>query len=635
MTWRPASTRRCLLAAVAALLAVLLPATTARGQAKGAALTVVGVDAESYPRIFLTLDYADAHGSGADTLPDADLHVRVGEPAIEGEVAGVEAAAEPLAVAIVIDRSPAMADVATPLSERSRDLAVQVSALLDRLPADSRIALIAFDSAATVAFPLTADGGGARNTLGELLKESLPEQAARYALGDAMALAAAELAKAPASPAAVFVFGAGSPDAAVDRAALREALTPPDKAPVSVTIVGLGSDQAGAFTTTPGDPEGLRNLAGDLGGVFLPYYAADIAAVKPLAEALFERYELVIKRRIRHRIAVELGPLGTGEQRLEVTLGDSSAVSTITIPPARPQVRVRVPATDLQGVVRLSSEVIFAQTPLQQVEYILNNIPLGTASTPPDFAFELDTGAPLITRSFQVGEEYELFVAATDQSGAVNRSEPIRVRLLAPPPPSGFPARVMAVVREHGPLALTAVLVLVALGGGFVLFRRLRRDPNGRGGVADDPEAGAESNPLRKPTARHEQAAQRRTARFQQSAARKTARYGASEPRAVAFQILLADKQRVFTLSPSKRVCTIGFDAGNDIQLDDSFVSGLHARLNLSSSGVEIMDLNSLNGVFVGAEKLQLTPNQPHLLHDNATFWIGPKVSLSIKQVGV
>lgn len=53
-----------------------------------------------------------------------------------------------------------------------------------------------------------------------------------------------------------------------------------------------------------------------------------------------------------------------------------------------------------------------------------------------------------------------------------------------------------------------------------------------------------------------------------------------------------------------KTALTIGRDAGNDIQIDNPAVSGVHARIWSEGDAVYIEDAGSLNGTFVNGEKI-------------------------------
>jgi pSer/pThr/pTyr-binding forkhead associated (FHA) protein len=60
-------------------------------------------------------------------------------------------------------------------------------------------------------------------------------------------------------------------------------------------------------------------------------------------------------------------------------------------------------------------------------------------------------------------------------------------------------------------------------------------------------------------------------------------------------------------------------------------VSRDHARLLLLQGGqLQISDLGSTNGTFVGRDRRRLAPNAPELLAPGEPFWIGPEVKLVV-----
>src|SRR5690606_20004276 len=64
----------------------------------------------------------------------------------------------------------------------------------------------------------------------------------------------------------------------------------------------------------------------------------------------------------------------------------------------------------------------------------------------------------------------------------------------------------------------------------------------------------------------------------------------------------------------------IGRDAGNDVTLVDPLVSKRHARIEVASTFVEIVDLNSANGILVDGglvQRLRVIPGQSFVLGDS------------------
>jgi pSer/pThr/pTyr-binding forkhead associated (FHA) protein len=80
------------------------------------------------------------------------------------------------------------------------------------------------------------------------------------------------------------------------------------------------------------------------------------------------------------------------------------------------------------------------------------------------------------------------------------------------------------------------------------------------------------------------------------------------------------------------RQCTVGREPLHDISLGNHQVSRNHARLTLVAGGVELTDLGSANGTFVGEQKRRLEPDQPRVVAFGDVFWIGPEIKLCVEQ---
>ena len=65
--------------------------------------------------------------------------------------------------------------------------------------------------------------------------------------------------------------------------------------------------------------------------------------------------------------------------------------------------------------------------------------------------------------------------------------------------------------------------------------------------------------------------------------------------------IVTKDGATLAEYSLSKRECIIGRDKLADIVINDSYVSKLHAMLQLYANGVVLLDLNSTNGTLVNS----------------------------------
>ena len=90
------------------------------------------------------------------------------------------------------------------------------------------------------------------------------------------------------------------------------------------------------------------------------------------------------------------------------------------------------------------------------------------------------------------------------------------------------------------------------------------------------------------------------------------------------------DVSRVFEVLPG--TTTIGRQPGNDLVLEHPQVSRLHARIDCSATGCQIVDLGSSNGMTVNHKRL--VPQVPVLLAPGAIIRIGP-FELAVEQVQV
>jgi hypothetical protein len=66
---------------------------------------------------------------------------------------------------------------------------------------------------------------------------------------------------------------------------------------------------------------------------------------------------------------------------------------------------------------------------------------------------------------------------------------------------------------------------------------------------------------------------------------------------------------------------TLGAEAGNDVILDDAYVSGKHARLNWDGANWWVEDLGSRNGTFITGHRCQ--PHTPQILPTGGILKIG------------
>lgn len=72
-----------------------------------------------------------------------------------------------------------------------------------------------------------------------------------------------------------------------------------------------------------------------------------------------------------------------------------------------------------------------------------------------------------------------------------------------------------------------------------------------------------------------------------------------------------------------KQPLLIGRGNENDIVIDNQEVSRRHALLRLTENGVEVIDLSSINGTFIGAEKKRIVNTSIFLIKNKEILWIG------------
>lgn len=181
------------------------------------------------------------------------------------------------AVALIIERSAAMGAAGTPHSTRLEDAILLASMLRELAPPGSSFAVVTLDSAARVALPPTADGEASVASLAALEPGPAPRPTLPV-FGEALALAQAQLATAPAGPRAVVAFLAGGFPAAA-----------PDEA-VSVELPLLLVDHG------PGGPApgGLAPFAAGLDAGYAPYASADIADLPAMGRAVQQQLKALV-----------------------------------------------------------------------------------------------------------------------------------------------------------------------------------------------------------------------------------------------------------------------------------------------------------------------------------------------------
>lgn len=77
-----------------------------------------------------------------------------------------------------------------------------------------------------------------------------------------------------------------------------------------------------------------------------------------------------------------------------------------------------------------------------------------------------------------------------------------------------------------------------------------------------------------------------------------------------------------------KDTLTIGRDEQNDIRIDDIEISRFHARVMRTEQGYSLIDMESMNGTYIGGELLE----KSHPLTEGDLIGIGESVVLSFEK---
>lgn len=248
-------------------------------------------------------------------------------------VAPAPLAPKPLALALLVDTRPAMAEEATPHATRLDDARALATALLDRLPGGSQVGLVTLGPEARVAAPLSADLALLRRALAELQPSpAQPDSSFRKPLAEALRLAAAQLAAAPPAQRAVAAFVAPSAGAVGFL---------PGLAPEGLLVVTLGEDEAGA--------DGA-----------LSFHAADAAALAERFGAYDGRLQTFLGA-ARVRLALPVGELAPGAHRVVVDGCGAPLTLPFTVAPTTPPLALAsaqpLPAIGLSAAIALPCAV--------------------------------------------------------------------------------------------------------------------------------------------------------------------------------------------------------------------------------------------------------------------------------------
>lgn len=292
---------------LAALLSLLVGAALAFGAEKSL-LRIRQANLARDGQVTLTVSVA---GEGTDRVLDAGSF-RVTEQGSPIEITGfhplVSSQVQKVAVALVLDIS------GSTKGKPLEDAKAAAKAFVQRLPPQVVVAVVAFESSASLRQDFTADHSALINTIDAL------QAAGETALYDGVALASATLAKLPEHQHNIVVFSDGKDTVA--RTSLEQAIDAAKSIASPVTAVGL--------VTADFDGAALESLAAGTGGKSVP-----VEGSQQLAET-FDRVakEIASQYVITYR-ATRLEPK---ELEIQVTLQIGSSAATDEIAAINPRV---------------------------------------------------------------------------------------------------------------------------------------------------------------------------------------------------------------------------------------------------------------------------------------------------------
>ncbi|MDW8234270.1 MAG: hypothetical protein RMJ54_15920 [Roseiflexaceae bacterium] len=377
---------------------LLLPGASVQSQTSPR-LQVISATVEEYPRLDIVFTFSGGSGAPALTTADISLSINAGPPLSSAIV--LSEITRPLDIAIVADVGPGMTDLSSPPDRtRLREMLTQIRELVRLLLPDTALSLTTFDSEARVAFPLKADGNGFLNTLDQFVirPSSTEVLSASYPLTEALQLGLSTLVRTADNPqpnavAALPLFAAGQPGLSLDSAVFEKELAVFGEHPPLLTIVGLGGDQKGQFRERPGGPAGLKKLADDLGAAFIPLYTADSAQVAALIEQLQRRYGEILDQRVAYRLSTMVDGLEPGEHRVRLGVAGLIKEAPLLVAPPPPQIELHMASAQIRGTTEISVSLRSVQAPITRVEYILNNVPIGSSESGPNYALSFNAAA--------------------------------------------------------------------------------------------------------------------------------------------------------------------------------------------------------------------------------------------------
>ncbi|NJN66789.1 MAG: FHA domain-containing protein [Chloroflexaceae bacterium] len=628
-------------------------------------LTIVEVNNEAFPEIAVTLRYLDAQNSPVQGFKD--FAVTIGEQPVTG-LAEPEPVQRPIAVSLVVDLSAAMRGDGIPPKNRFKDMQTLLTNLMGKLQLPSvQVSLVVFDQEVKRYHPMTADIVGVLNTINNADPERpfVPQEktaAGSYPLGEAILEGLRQFDQGdPAVPRLLFVFAAGTPEATVEDEALRTALAErsTEENPLTLVVLGFGGTEQ-TENSPPANPALLEQVAQAGNGNWLHFFTTKVEEKPSLNEEAEHLFDRSVQRADHYVLKFQADTAPAGIQPLRVRAGNAEDMKEVNINVFPPRIKVWLNSTDFQDRVQLRIITEAAQSPLTQVEYLLDNHRIATATAPPDFAHTLDVYEKPFQEKFPPGQ-HELVAAVTDANGQHARSAPMAVTVFAPPPPDTPIEWLSAIIDKHLGLILivlagVGIVVLLAVGVQFIRARkqspalpvpgRSRTSGSfvGGGPLGINPPdfyPGDDGPTQIRDDERTDVYDADKTAEYD---ADKTAEYEEEAGDQRRFRVVvvqgeasLNQRRTSFDLRGGKQR---NYDIGRpsqesrpEIPLDHKIVSRNHAKLVVLKDGeVQLIAVNGTNGTFVGNEKKKLENGESANLKPGDVFWISPVLQLRLEE---
>lgn len=601
---------------------ILMPFSAAAQEAAGR-LLIVEADSANAPELSVHFGLFDAQGQPIHDLQADEVAVTINGQPVTTPLSLALAEPRELAVAVVADFSAVMSDQYVPGQIRMRGMVEQIKQALRLLSNDSPVSLITFADQTQVAFDWRADITELRNTLDALAAQPLPSAApdTPYALTEAIRLGLAQFDQPnneliAGRPRALLVYTAGAPGHTIDSAALQGLIENLHPNPPTITLVGLGSGTPEEFGSQPGNPESLVQAAVSLPNTtFLRYYAANASDLTLRRNELNRRYNTILNTEQLYTLSFQAEALSTGAHSIDIAARGATASFPLRITSRPTRIEIVSDATLPPDSAQVQVNITASQRPIRQVEYFLNGQSIGVSTSEPNFMYNIDIAQLFgpegaFANSDPADQQYELAAVATDVDGRQSKRARMQVRILPAQTTSDPPLPTWVIIVALVATILTLVLALV-----FVIFTQRQNNVKNS------------SVPIKEPDPFDNRT---KVAINTRSNGGTTI---AAAPVAAMLRVVVVDgpSQKTYPLQQGGE-WVIGRKAGHNICLQNGQVSSDHARLKLVDGGVQLTDLKSTNGTFVGEDKRRVAPGKAEFVRFGEVFWLSSDVKLTVEQ---